>query len=183
MNDKKIIILKCDACGENLGEIEYIKFLDDNNKAYIYDPLLAPRYLKCYLEENNYVIGYAITDEKIIKKYEDKVYTFIKDDNFYYVFKGIAPIKKRILLVNKSMNTNINLPRYNYEITDKGLKITPRMDEESDNFCYVEDEDKITDDLKNIMLPVLEIVPGYLSSNNYNIGKKSKRLSKKKRKN
>ena len=40
-----------------------------------------------------------------------------------------------------------------------------------------------TDDLKNIMLPVLEIVPGYLSSNNYNIGKKSKRLSKKKRKN
>ena len=73
MNDKKIIILKCDACGENLGEIEYIKFLDDNNKAYIYDPLLAPRYLKCYLEENNYVIGYAITDEKIIKKYEDKM--------------------------------------------------------------------------------------------------------------
>ena len=58
------------------------------------------------------------------------------------------------------MNTNINLPRYNYEITDKGLKITPRMDEESDIFCYVEDEDKITNDLKNIMLPVLEIVPG-----------------------
>lgn len=170
-NEKRKLIVFEKDCIESIpsGEKQYVKFIDENKQyVIIYMPVIAPRYLKCYIEENGYEIAYEIENENDLNKYEEKIYTLTKEDDKYKVTKGIELIKKRILLVDTGMNLDLNLPKYNYEITDNGFKISKIIDDNNcRSYCYVANEDDISPELKKIMLPVVEIMPDYLSINSY----------------
>lgn len=164
---RKLIVFEKD-CTDIVpkGEKQYIKFTNDRSYGALYQSPIAPRYLKEYLYENGYKVGYEIESEEDLNKFEDKIYTFVKEDDLYKITKGIELIKKRILLVDKGMNLELNLPKYNYEITNNGF-IVSTYDNISRSYCYVASEEELTSDLKKIMLPVVEVIPGNLTINSY----------------
>lgn len=170
MNDikRKLIVFESD-CTDDIpkGEKQYIKCTNDRKYGILYLPVIAPRYLKEYLYENGYEVGYEIESYDDLNKFEDKIYTFTIEGDSYKITKGIELIKKRILLVDKGMNINLNLPKYNYEITNNGFKILDVYNNNDKSYCYVASDEELTSDSKKIMLPVMEVMPGFLCINSY----------------
>lgn len=182
-DDKKLIIFKrdCDT-DEKLGDICFVKFLDEEERyAVFYMPLVAPKHFKSFIKENNILEAYEVNNSDVLLKYEDKIHTFNKEEGVYVVTKGIELTKKRVLLVDSGMNLKLPLPTYSYELIDDSIHIYPiKHGSIEKSFCYVEDEDKINPILKNIMLPVTEAVPGILNINTYPYVPSSKVKYKKK---
>ncbi len=169
-DDKKLIVFESDISflDKDLNKKRYIKFLEEDKLAMFYSPLIGPRDLKNHLVENNILVGYEITNEQGLRNYQDKIYTFRKDNGVYLVTKGIELDKKRILLVDKGMDLEIDLPKYLYEVKDASFYLSPINEEVLfRSYCYVANEDEVTPELKKIMLPVIEAVPGILSINTY----------------
>ena len=165
--ERKLIVFEKD-CNDIFpkGEKEYIKCTNDKKYGLLYQSPIAPRYLKEYLYENGYEVGYEIRNIDDLNIFEDKIYTFVKENDIYKITKGIELIKKRILLVDKGMDLKLNLPKYNYEITNNGFIIST-CDNISRSYCYVVSEEEIDNELKKIMLPVVEVIPGNLTINSY----------------
>ena len=184
--EKKLIIFDKDLMVEEdelIGEKRFIKFTDEN-RAVIYFPLIAPRYLNSYIVENGYEVCYEIVDKDVIDRFKDKIYTLTKQDSDYCVTKGVKLNPKRILLVDSKMNINLDLPKYKYEIVDGGFIISEiKSDDVLDSYCYVAEECNLNDELKRIMLPVFEILPGLLSVNTYSDTFERGCIKRKKRKN
>ena len=98
----------------------------------------------------------------------DKVYTFTDNHGVYDVNKGIEVENKLVLLVDPGINIEIELPFYLYEIKDgtiylKKVKKKPK----NKGYCYVVNEEYVNPELRKIMIPVKEAIPGVLSINGY----------------
>ncbi len=167
--NKKIIIFKRDCDDRRLGEMVYVRFIsEDEKEAEFYNPLIAPRNFKYYLRQGKVLEAYNVTDYNVLKETEEMAYTFRGENGIYKVTKGIELDKKRMLLVDKGMNLNLNLPAYSYEIINDVFYVSPLKGGSSDNsYCYVIKDEDANDDLKRIMLPVVESIPGVLSVNTY----------------
>lgn len=179
MNDciKKLIIFKDD---DNVcyGNKCYVKFLDKEEKlAVFYNPLIAPKYLKSYIKENNIKEAYEVVDYDVLKNNKSKVYTFKSNNGVYNVNKGIELIKKYVLLVDSGMSISLPLPVYSYDLYSDYLVIKPYKDGISNKkFCYVAKDDEIDNRLKEVMIPVLESIPGVLSTDDrYFLGRVKKK--------
>lgn len=165
--NKKLIIF--DDGNENYGELRFVKFLDEEKKiAIFYDPLIAPKYFENYLKENEIVKAYEVTSEEVLNNNYDKVYTFTDNHGVYDVNKGIEVENKLVLLVDPGINIEIELPFYLYEIKDgviylKKVKKKPK----NKGYCYVVNEEYVNPELRKIMIPVTEAIPGVLSINGY----------------
>ena len=170
MNDciKKLIIFKEDD-GVYYGNKCYVKFLDKEEKlAVFYNPLIAPKYLKSYIKENNIKEAYEVVDYNILKNNKSKVYTFKSNNGVYNVNKGIELIKKHVLLVDSGMSISLPLSVYSYDLYSDYMVIKPYKDGISNkNFCYVAKDDEIDNRLKVVMIPVLECIPGVLVTDNH----------------
>lgn len=168
-DDKKLIIFESEDIPKNIGEKRFVKFLDKEQKyAIFYMPLIAPKYFDNYLKENKIVTAYEVTDESVLEKYSDKIYTFINNQGVYDVSKGIEVQNKLVLLVDKGMDINVNLPIYSYMIVGnsfviKSLKEKPRNKE----YCYVSGEEYVNPELRKIMISTYEAIPGILSMESY----------------
>lgn len=167
--NEKIIIFKNDVPDEKLGELCYVKFLNDNKThAFFYKPLIAPKYFKEYISQNKIYEAYHITCDEVLKKYIDYAYTFTPSYGLYSVNKGVDISSKLILLVDKGMEIVLDLPIYSYVLKDdkfyvKELKQKPI----NKKYCYVCDSSLVNEELKKFMIPVYEAVPNILSINEY----------------
>lgn len=164
-DNKKLIIFKKDIPeDEVIRDKLYVKFLDKDSKyAIFYLPLIAPKNLKSYIYENEIEEAYEVSDENTLKKYEDVVYTFKKENGVFNVTKGIELVKKKILLVDNGMDICLNLPKYYYDINGPLITITPMKNSTCyKSYCYVEETDKINPELSRLMIDVTEAVPGIL---------------------
>lgn len=167
--NEKIIIFKKDVQNEILGELCYVKFINDNKShAIFYKPLIAPKYFKEYIKQNKIYEAYYITCDDILKKYIDYAYTFTPSYGLYYVNKGVDISSKLILLVDSGMEIILDLPVYSYVLKDdkfyvKKLKERPI----NKKYCYVCDSSLVNEELKKFMIPVYEAVPNILSINEY----------------
>ncbi len=172
--NKKLIIFKSD-CNENEvpGDLCYVKFLDEEkNYAVFYKPLIAPKYFKEYLKENKIEQAYEITDDTLLENYQDRVYTFRDDGGVFKVNKGIELDEKLVLLANKGMEIALNFPKYSYELKGKSIIIKPYK-KKRDSYCYVANENDVNEELRRIMIPVLEAVPGILNMGTYSFSEKT----------
>lgn len=172
--NKKLIIFKRD-CNENEipGDLCYVKFLDEEkNYAVFYKPLIAPKYFKEYLKENKIEQAYEITDDTLLENYQDRVYTFRDDGGVSKVNKGIELDEKLVLLANKGMEIALNFPKYSYELKGKSIIIKPYK-KKRDSYCYVANENDVNEELRRIMIPVLEAVPGILNMGTYSFSEKT----------
>ena len=70
------------------GEKHFIKYVDDTcMQVSIYCPLIAPRYLKDYIKEDNYKTCYEVSTIDMFQKYKDHIYVLVKGDEYYQVYK------------------------------------------------------------------------------------------------
>ena len=167
--NKKFIIFKEDLKkGEILGQKRYIKFLDSDHKiAIFYNPIIAPKNLKTYLKENNIVEAYEIFSLDILKRNEDLVYTFNKENGVYSVRKGILFDEKLVMFVDFGMEINLDLPKYSYSLHKDYLEIKPYKNSSKEGFCYVADKDKVSNILQSIMLVAKEASDNILYIDDY----------------
>lgn len=174
--DKKIIVFKDDLLDEKApGELCYVKFLDvEESYAVFYKPLIAPKYFKHYLGENKIKEAYVISSDNNIEKYKNVLYTFEEESGLYFVTKGVTQKKKLVLLIDKGMEIELNLPKYFYEISNNRIFIKEYNKLKDKNYCYVCDEDEINPLLKSIMIETNEVIPGILYTGDYNINSKIK---------
>lgn len=163
-DQKKLIIFKRDLeNNEVLGEVCYVKFLgSDETYAIFYKPLIAPKYLKEYIKQNKIEVAYEILSDEVLEKYENKVYTFKSEGGVYKVKKGIEQENKLVLLVDYGMEISLNLPRYSYDIKGKTINLKPYKNSNTKGYCYVANDGDVNNELRKIMIPVLEIIPGLL---------------------
>lgn len=179
MNDnlKKLIILKKD-CNINLGNKCYIKFLNnDKSLAALYNPLIAPKYLKHYIDENNIEEAYLVDNIDVLNKYKEFIYTLKPVGGYYSVTKGFDMEEKYIYFVDSGIKMDLNLDKYFYQIDENNnIILKEKFNYDTDkSFCYVADSN-IKDELKDIMTLAYEVIPG-----RYNISGKSYVKNKKKR--
>ena len=176
--NNKIILLKKDCDINDIpGDTCYIKYLDKyNNYAVFYKPLIGPKYLNKYIKENNMVEGYILSDDKYIDKYKDNLYTFTAGNGVYKCKKGIKEELKYVLLVDKGMEIDLPLSKYNYEIKNNSIYLKKYKESISNNYLYLATEEHINNELINIMLPVYEVVPNVLNFNSYELNNKVKRF-------
>ena len=162
--NKKIIVLNEECDNFVKGTNRYIKFLDDNrNYAIFCTPNICFR--NC-MEENNILYATEINDEKTLLENIDNVYTLIDDNGVFKVEKGVKVINKLILLVDDNIPFHLTLPKYSYQLNDDSIKLRPFDVTYSKNCCYVAKEDEVNDVIKDIMIPVYELIPGTLSFEN-----------------
>lgn len=168
-DEKKLIIFNRDLeNNEVLGEIYYVKFLgSDETYAIFYKPLIAPKYLKEYIKQNKIEVAYEILSDEVLEKYENKVYTFKSEGGVYKVKKGIDQENKLILLVDYGMEISLNLPRYSYDIKGETINLKPYKNSNTKGYCYVANDSDVNNELRKIMIPVLEIIPGSLRMEAY----------------
>ncbi len=166
--DKKLIIFD-DGNNKILGEKRFIKFLDEGqNHAIFYMPLVAPKYFENYLKENNILKAYEVVDEKVLIDYHDRIYTFLSNHGIYDVSKGIEAENKLVLLVDKGMDINVDLPIYSYTIKNNCIYVKPLKEKPiKKDYCYVANQEYVNQDLRKIMIPVIEAIPGILCMGNY----------------
>ncbi len=177
-SDKKLIIFD-DENNEILGERRFIKFLDEEkNHAIFYMPLIAPKYFDNYLKENGILKAYEVVDERVLLDYHDKIYTFTSNRGIYDVSKGIEAENKLVLLVDKGMEINVDLPMYSYTIENDSIYVKPLKEKPvKKDYCYVASEQYVNQELRKIMIPVVEAVPGilYMGKYPFNYSLKTKR--------
>ena len=162
---KKLIIFKRDIEGDDvLGETCYVKFLDkEQNYAIFYKPLIAPKNFKEYLKQNKIEIAYQVINNEVLNNYQDLVYTLKTEGGVYKVEKGIKKEKKLVLLVDYGMEISLSLPKYSYVIKNNIIILKPYKKAKVSGYCYVIGENEVNDNLKKIMIPVVETVPGILN--------------------
>ncbi len=162
----KLIVFASSIQEENIGNIKYVKFLNDNS-AIFYNPLVAPRHFNDYIKENNIVKAYEITDDNVLEKYANDVYTFTPNSGIYEVNKGITVSNKYILLVDSGMEIETNLPKYSYVFKDNKFYVKKLNKKTNKEYCYITDGEYVNSELKKIMIPVYEAVDGILSIDDY----------------
>ncbi len=163
-NDKKLIVFKEDI-NANLSDKVYVKILDEES-AIFYNPIIAPKYFKNYLKENNIKEAFIINDKGLLNKYKDYIYTFKENMGVYKINKGIKEETKKILFVDKGMDIDLGLPTYLYEFIDNYIELT-RIDSVSTykEYCYVDDYDNIDKSISKFMMDAKEEIPGKLILN------------------
>lgn len=168
-SEKKLIIFDGDNILERIGEKRFVKFLDEEQKhAIFYMPLIAPKYFDNYLKENKIVTAYEVTDEKVLEKHSDKIYTFTNNQGVYDVNKGIELENKLILLVDKGMDINVNLPIYSYVVVGNSFVVKPLKERpRNKEYCYVASEECVNPELRKIMINTYEAIPGVLRMEDY----------------
>jgi len=159
MLDKKAIVFN-DECAFALGDICYVKFIGENNEyAMFYKPLIAPKYFKDYLKENDIHIAYEIKDFDNLELVKDYVFTFTNKEGLWKVEKGLNPEEKYLLFVDSGMEIELTLPKYFYEFKDDKIITKPYRKGIDKSYCYVGDN-TVNENLKSIMIPVIENLPG-----------------------
>lgn len=163
-NDKKLVVFK-DDINATLSDKVYVKLLDDES-AIFYNPIIAPKYFKNYLNENNIKEAYIISDKGLLNKYKDYIYTFKENMGVYKISKGIKEENKKILFIDKGMDIDLGLPTYLYEFVNGYIELT-RIDSVSTykEYCYVDDEDNIDKSISKFMMDAKEEIPGKLILN------------------
>lgn len=166
---EKLIIFEKDGADSKCGKLKFVKFIDeDMSHAIFYNPLVGPKYLDNYIKENKIARAYEITDEDVLSSNFDKVYTFTSNHGVYVINKGVNVSKKLVLLVDKGMEIDVDLPIYSYQIKGTSI-IVKKLKEKPKNkgYCYVADEEYVNPSLRSIMIPVNEAIPGILSMDEY----------------
>ena len=171
LNNKKIIVLKKDVLkDEIIGEKRFIKFLDkDKNYAIFYNPLIAPKYFSNFIKENGIYEAYELTDDLLLEKYKDVIYTFQKKDGVYEVSEGFEIEKKLLFLVDKGLEVDLGLEKYSYKLVGDSYYVKPLIKESDKNYCYVIEESGINPLLLDIMIDAYEVIPGVLRTKPYNL--------------
>ncbi len=179
-NDKKLLVFKkdCDN-GDVLGQTYFVKFLDeDKTCAIFYKPLIAPRYFKEYIKENEIEEAYEIKSNDKLLKYYDKIYTFKSEGGVYFVNKKVDITEKLVLLVDKGMEIDIDLPKFSYEVDQNTIILSKYKKNKYCGYCYVSTPSIVNEDLKKIMISAQEVIPNVLSFVSYNFDVISKKKKK-----
>ncbi len=175
-NNLRKLLIFCNDYDENtLGNLCYVKFLDEDRKhAIFYRPLIAPKNLKQYLEQNSIEQAYEVVSDDVLKKYYNCVFVFESEGGVYTLKDEIPIEKKLVLLVDKGMEIDLDLPKFLYQIKDDTIITKPYKNGKVKEYCYVANECDVNDELKRIMIPVEEVIPGVLSMSGYSFGGKVK---------
>lgn len=176
MNDKKLIVLK-DEIEEPLNNKIYFK-LDANNEISVYQPLVAPKNFREYIEKNNIKEAYVIDNTNDFLKYKDLIYTIVKNTNNYKIEKGFKEEEKYFLKINYDIKLSNNVFKYIYNNGE--YKLYDRSNKKINDYCYILNEYSISFYDKDKLTKVYEVVPGILTTKPLAID--SKTLIKKKKK-
>lgn len=179
-NEKKLLVFKRDCNeGEILGELCYVKFLNVNKThAIFYRPLIAPRYFKEYIKQNKIEEAYEIISDDVLDKCYNRIYTFKSEGGVYVVSKEIDISEKLVLLADKGMEINIDLPKFSYELKGKTIILSPYKKNKGNEYCYVSTPDLVNEDLRKIMISTEEVVPNVLNLGSYSFKGVSKKKNK-----
>lgn len=176
MNDKKLIVLKDDIT-EDLGNKIYFKWENDDEIS-LYQPLVAPKNFKEYIEKNDIKEAYVIENTSDFLKYKDLVYTLTKSMNNYKIEKGFKEQEKYIFKINCDIKLSNNVFKY---IHNNGeYKLYDRSNKKINDYCYILNEYSINFYETDRLIKVYEVVPGILTTKRLSIDEK--KLIKKKKK-